>query len=101
MALGRAGSATASTPARWSSTGTSGAPARRVYVRASPADGRYNRGVSDVAASEHELIRDARDGDHDAFAELVVIHAERVYGALRRFGLDLGEAEGVAQEGFL
>ena len=72
-----------------------------MYVRASPADGRYNRGVSDAAASEHELIHDARDGDQDAFAELVVIHAERVYGALRRFGLDPGEADEVAQEVFL
>jgi RNA polymerase sigma-70 factor, ECF subfamily len=51
--------------------------------------------------SEHELIRSARAGDQDAFAELVTMHADRVYGALRRFGLDAGEADEVAQEVFL
>jgi RNA polymerase sigma-70 factor (ECF subfamily) len=57
--------------------------------------------VSDGHASEHELIRSARGGDQDAFAALVAIHADRVYGALRRFGLDAGEADEVAQEVFL
>jgi RNA polymerase sigma-70 factor (ECF subfamily) len=52
-------------------------------------------------ASERELIRRARAGDQDAFAELVMMHAERVYGALRRFGLDAGEADEVAQEVFV
>ena len=51
--------------------------------------------------SEHELIRKARDGDQDAFESLVVMHADRVYGALRRFGLDAGEADEVVQEVFL
>ena len=51
--------------------------------------------------SENELIRRARGGDEDAFAELVMIHANRVYGALRRFGLDATEADEVAQEVFL
>lgn len=50
---------------------------------------------------EHELIKRARSGDEDAFTELVVVHGDRVYGALRRFGLDAGEAEDVAQEVFL
>jgi RNA polymerase sigma-70 factor (ECF subfamily) len=54
-----------------------------------------------MPTSERELIREARAGDEDAFAELVVIHADRVYGALRRFGLDPGEADEVAQEVFL
>jgi RNA polymerase sigma-70 factor (ECF subfamily) len=58
---------------------------------------RYNRGL----ASERELIRRARAGDQDAFAELVMMHAERVYGALRRFGLDADEADEVAQEVFV
>ena len=53
------------------------------------------------ATSEHELVRDARAGDRDAFAGLVLIHADRVHGALRRFGLDASEAEEVAQEVFL
>jgi RNA polymerase sigma-70 factor (ECF subfamily) len=52
-------------------------------------------------ASERELIRRARAGDQDAFAELVMIHADRVYGALRRSGLDAGEADEVAQEVFV
>jgi RNA polymerase sigma-70 factor (ECF subfamily) len=50
---------------------------------------------------EHELIDRARSGDEDAFAQLVAAHADRVYGALRRFGLDPSEAEEVAQEVFL
>jgi RNA polymerase sigma-70 factor (ECF subfamily) len=57
--------------------------------------------VTGALSSEHELIRRARGGDQDAFAELVALHAERVYGALRRFGLDPGEADEVAQEVFL
>ena len=52
-------------------------------------------------ASERELIRRARAGDQDAFAELIMAHADRVYGALRRFGLDAGEADEVAQEVFV
>jgi RNA polymerase sigma-70 factor (ECF subfamily) len=52
-------------------------------------------------ASEPELIRRARDGDQEAFAELVMLHADRVYGALRRFGLDAVDADEVAQEVFL
>lgn len=51
--------------------------------------------------SEHELIRRAQAGDQDAFAELVAMHADRVSGALRRFGLDAGEADEVSQEVFL
>jgi RNA polymerase sigma-70 factor (ECF subfamily) len=52
-------------------------------------------------ASERELIRRARAGDQDAFAELIMMHADRVYGALRRFGLDAGEADEVAQDVFV
>jgi RNA polymerase sigma-70 factor (ECF subfamily) len=51
--------------------------------------------------SEHDLIRSARAGDQEAFAELVMLHADRVVGALRRFGLDAGDADEVAQEVFL
>ena len=40
--------------------------------------------------------------DQDAFAELLVVsHGARVYGALRRFGLDADEADEVAQEVFV
>ena len=54
-----------------------------------------------VRASERDLIRRARIGDQDAFAELVVMHAARVHSALRRFGLDASEADEVAQEVFV
>jgi RNA polymerase sigma-70 factor (ECF subfamily) len=57
--------------------------------------------VTGAERSEHELIRKARAGDQDAFAELVMSHADRVYGALRRFGLDSDEADEVAQEVFV
>jgi RNA polymerase sigma-70 factor (ECF subfamily) len=51
--------------------------------------------------SEHELIRRAQGGDEDAFASLVAMHADRVSGALRRFGLTAAEADEVAQEVFV
>ena len=57
--------------------------------------------MTGAASSEHELIRRARGGDEDAFAELVMSHADRVYGALRRFGLGPEEADEVAQEVFV
>jgi RNA polymerase sigma-70 factor, ECF subfamily len=66
-----------------------------------PPGGRYNPPVTGGTTSENELIRRARGGDEDAFAELVTLHANRVYGALRRFGLDATEADEVAQEVFL
>ncbi len=50
---------------------------------------------------ERALISRARAGDESAFAQLVTEHAARVYGALRRFGLDPQEADEVAQEVFL
>jgi RNA polymerase sigma-70 factor (ECF subfamily) len=53
------------------------------------------------AVPEHELIERARAGDEDAFAELVAANADRVYGVLRRFGLDASDADEVAQEVFL
>ena len=53
-----------------------------------------------MPSSEHELIRRARDGDQDAFAELIALHAGRVHTALRRFGLGASEADEVAQEVF-
>jgi RNA polymerase sigma-70 factor, ECF subfamily len=57
--------------------------------------------VSGGPISEHDLIEQAREGDQAAFAELVMAHADRVYGALRRFGLGAGDADEVAQEVFL
>jgi RNA polymerase sigma-70 factor (ECF subfamily) len=57
--------------------------------------------VTGAESSEHELIQRARAGDQDAFADLVSRHADRVDGVLRRFGLDPGEADEVAQEVFV
>jgi RNA polymerase sigma-70 factor (ECF subfamily) len=57
--------------------------------------------VTGGASSEHELIRRARAGDQGAFAELVIAHADRVHGTLRRFGLEPDEADEVAQEVFV
>lgn len=57
--------------------------------------------MSTAPTSEHELIRRARSGDEDAFAQLVMLHGARVVGALRRFGLDADSADEVAQEVFL
>lgn len=59
-----------------------------------------NRSSTDPA-DERALIARARAGDESAFAQLVTEHAARVYGALRRFGLDSQEADEVAQEVFL
>jgi RNA polymerase sigma-70 factor, ECF subfamily len=60
-----------------------------------------DRGLKPGATSEQKLVRSARAGDQDAFAELVVMHAGHVVGALRRFGLDASDADEVAQEVFL
>jgi RNA polymerase sigma-70 factor (ECF subfamily) len=51
--------------------------------------------------TEYALIGRARAGDQVAFAELVAIHGDRVYGALRRFGLQPSEADEVSQEVFV
>jgi RNA polymerase sigma-70 factor (ECF subfamily) len=51
--------------------------------------------------SEPDLIERARDGDGEAFGALVEAHSDRVYGALRSFGLAAEEAEEVAQEVFV
>ena len=50
---------------------------------------------------ERARIARARAGDESAFAQLVIEHSPRVYGALRRFGLDPQEADEVAQEVFV
>ncbi len=50
---------------------------------------------------ERALIAQARAGDENAFAALVNAHSARVFGALRRFGLNPQEADEVAQEVFL
>src|SRR2546421_9766269 len=98
-APGIAASVTASTPARssWKSARRADR-VRRATSAGRPPARRYNRSVTGPD-SEHELIRSAQAGDQDAFAELVAMHAGRVYGALRRFGLDAGEADEVSQEG--
>jgi RNA polymerase sigma-70 factor (ECF subfamily) len=50
---------------------------------------------------ERALVARARAGDESAFAQLVTEHSTRVYGVLRRFGLNPQEADEVAQEVFL
>jgi RNA polymerase sigma-70 factor (ECF subfamily) len=51
--------------------------------------------------SEPDLIERARAGDAEAFEAIVEAHSDRVYGALRNFGLAAEEAEEVAQEVFV
>ncbi len=57
--------------------------------------------MTDPTLSERALVVRARAGDEEAFATLIERHANRVYGALRRFGLDAQEADEVSQEVFL
>jgi RNA polymerase sigma-70 factor, ECF subfamily len=57
------------------------------------------RGSSEL--SEEILVERAAGGDMAAFEELVMRHADRLFASLRRFGLDDGEAQEVAQETFL
>jgi RNA polymerase sigma-70 factor, ECF subfamily len=57
--------------------------------------------LSDPAAVDEALVRSAREGDRAAFEDLVMRHADRLYGALRSFGLDHSEAQEAAQETFL
>jgi RNA polymerase sigma-70 factor (ECF subfamily) len=54
-----------------------------------------------AAVDDRALVQRARGGDLEAFEELVMLHAGRLHGALRGFGLDEGEAQDVAQETFL
>jgi RNA polymerase sigma-70 factor (ECF subfamily) len=53
------------------------------------------------AVSDEALVGRAREGDMEAFEELVMRHADRLFASLRRFGLDDAEAHEVAQETFL
>jgi RNA polymerase sigma-70 factor (ECF subfamily) len=57
--------------------------------------------MSTGAASERELLRSSRGGDQYAFAALVLIHSDLVFGALRCLGLDAGDAEEVTQDVFV
>jgi RNA polymerase sigma-70 factor (ECF subfamily) len=50
---------------------------------------------------EDRLVELARTGDMNAFEELVMDHAERLFATLRSFGLSEVEAQEVAQETFL
>src|SRR5829696_9449942 len=47
------------------------------------------------------LVDRARSGDVPSFEELVMRHADALYAALRRFGLEDDEAQDVAQETFV
>jgi RNA polymerase sigma-70 factor (ECF subfamily) len=51
--------------------------------------------------SEEALVARARNGEMDAFEELVMLYADRLLATLRSFGLTDAEAQEVAQETFL
>lgn len=51
--------------------------------------------------SERELVRRARNGDEDAFAELVRLHSGRLYATLLRIVRQPAAAEDAAQETFV
>jgi len=57
--------------------------------------------MADPATGDDILVARARKGDVAAFEELVMRNADRLFMALRRFGLDEDEAQEVAQETFL
>ena len=53
------------------------------------------------APADDVLVGRAQEGSMEAFEALVMRHADRLYEALRRFGLDDDEAQEVAQETFV
>jgi RNA polymerase sigma-70 factor (ECF subfamily) len=53
------------------------------------------------AEREADLVARARDGDRDAFEQLVLLHADRLYAVVLRVSGDRDEAEEVVQETFL
>ncbi|MHB8234101.1 MAG: RNA polymerase sigma factor [Solirubrobacteraceae bacterium] len=60
-----------------------------------------SRAPRDGELAEQALVARAREGDMDAFEQLVMRHADRLFATLRGFGLDELEAHEVAQETFL
>ena len=52
-------------------------------------------------ADESALIAKARAGDQAAFEQLVTAYSARVFGVLRRFGLDAQAADEAAQQVFV
>lgn len=66
--------------------------ARRLHAAASP---------DASAADETALVARAREGEREAFEELVRLHADRLYAVVLRFVADPDEAEEVTQEAFL
>ena len=57
--------------------------------------------VTTIDESEARLVAGARQGDHDAFAELVRRHQQRVFRLAGRFFRQPAEVEDVAQDTFL
>jgi RNA polymerase sigma-70 factor (ECF subfamily) len=55
--------------------------------------------ISDV--SDDELVDRAKQGDRDAYSDLVRRHRERVYRTIFRFTRDHGDTDDLAQETFL
>ena len=59
----------------------------------------YN--VEMTSAQEHDWVRRARQGDREAFGELVQSHQQTVFNVAYRLLADVHEAEDAAQEAFL
>jgi RNA polymerase sigma-70 factor (ECF subfamily) len=57
-------------------------------------------GVSNDVSDEW-LVGRAKEGDLEAYSELVRRHRERIYGTIFRFTRDHGDADDLAQETFL
>ncbi len=78
-------------------------PARRVALPVMGVPGRAAREQQTNADVEADalLVARARDGDRDAFEQLVRRHAERLYAVVLRFGAPPAEAEEIVQETFL
>ena len=79
------------------------AHARRWLPAWHPVDDGRRRGTGMTAGTggEGDLVARARDGDRDAFEQLVVRHADRLFAVVLRACASRDEAEEVVQETFL
>jgi RNA polymerase sigma-70 factor (ECF subfamily) len=64
-------------------------------------DGRRRTAMTSGNDREGELVARARDGDRDAFEQLVLLYADRLYAVVLRVSGNRDEAEEVVQETFL
>jgi RNA polymerase sigma-70 factor (ECF subfamily) len=76
--------------------------ATRSTLDSGGADKAASRAVTDFAArQELNLIAAARDGDQDAYGQLVEIHQDRVFATILRHVRDEHKARDLAQETFI